>query len=100
LLTRFCPNSCPRSLQPLLLDKVHNRHDGGRLRQLDAQFLHDGPKVRQEVIECLLALPYIEDLKLAVFTKARVELHSAFRCAGLTEPIAPGSVAAQRSHFW
>jgi hypothetical protein len=53
-----------------LLDKIHNRHDGGRLRQLDAQLLHDRPEVRQELIERLLALPGIEDLELAVFTKA------------------------------
>ena len=30
---------------------------GGQLRQLDAQFLHDWPEVRQELIERLLALP-------------------------------------------
>jgi hypothetical protein len=54
--------SSPRALQPLLLDKVHNRHDRGRLRQLDAELLHDRPEVRQELIESLLALPDIEDL--------------------------------------
>ena len=37
--------SSPRGLQPLLLDKVHNRHDRGRLRQLDAELLHDRPEV-------------------------------------------------------
>ena len=35
--------SSPRGLQPLLLDKVHNRHDRRRLRQLDAELLHDRP---------------------------------------------------------
>ena len=62
--------SSPRGLQPLLLDKVHNRHDRGRLRQLDAELLHDRPEVRQELIERLLALPDIEDLELAVFAEA------------------------------
>src|SRR5580692_9555262 len=54
----------------LLLDKVHNRHDGGRARQLDAEFLHDRSEVRQELIERILAVPDIEDLKLAFFTEA------------------------------
>jgi len=43
-----------------LLDKVHNRHDRGRLRQLDAELRHDRPEVRQELIERLLALPDID----------------------------------------
>jgi hypothetical protein len=62
--------SSPRELQPLLLDKVHNRHDRGRLRQLNAQPLHDWPEIRQELIERLLALSDIEDLKLAIFAEA------------------------------
>ena len=45
-------------------------HDGGWLSQLDAQLLHDRPEVRQELIERLLALPDIEDLKLAIFSEA------------------------------
>jgi hypothetical protein len=53
-----------------LLDKIHNRHDGGRLRQLDAQLLHDRSEVFKELIERLLTLPDIEDLELAIFTKA------------------------------
>src|ERR1700758_3097691 len=81
--------SSPRGLQPLLLDKVHNRHDRGRLRQLDAQLLHDRTEVRQELIERLLALPDIENLKLAIFTEACVEFHSALRGPGLTEKGAP-----------
>src|SRR5260221_10874497 len=64
-------------LQLLLLDKVHNRHDDGRLRQLDAQLRHHRPEMCQELIERLLALPDIEDLQLAIFTEAGVELHRA-----------------------
>ena len=55
---------------PLLQDKVHNRHDRGRLRQLDAKFLHNRPEVLQELIERPLALPDIEDLKVSIFTEA------------------------------
>ena len=55
-----------RNLQPPLLDKVDDRHDDGRLRQLDAQLFHDRPEVRLELIERLRALPDTEDLKLAI----------------------------------
>jgi hypothetical protein len=78
-----------RGLQPLLLNKIHHRHDGGGLRQLDAQLLHDRPEVRQELVERFLALPHVEDLKLAVFTEACMELHRAFRSPGLTKTVAP-----------
>ena len=59
------------NLQSLLLDKIHNRHDGGRLRQLDAQLGHDRPHEGQEVVEGLPALPDIEDLKLAPASRRR-----------------------------
>lgn len=51
---------------PLLLDQVHDRHDGWRLRQLDTQLPHDRSQESQELIEVLLARPDVEDLKLAV----------------------------------
>jgi hypothetical protein len=53
-----------------LLDKVHDRPDRWRLRQLDAEFLHDRSEVRQELIERLVALPDVEDLELAIFAEA------------------------------
>src|SRR4051794_37517442 len=72
----------------LLLYEVDNGHDRGRLRQLDAQFTHDRTEVFQELIERFLILPDVEDLKLPVFSEARVELHGAFRCPGLTQSVA------------
>jgi hypothetical protein len=42
-----------------------------------------GPRVLQELVESLLAVPDIEQLKLTVFAEARVKLHRAFRCASL-----------------
>jgi hypothetical protein len=38
----------------LLLHEIHNRHDDGRLRQLDRQFVHDWLEVPQELIERFL----------------------------------------------
>jgi hypothetical protein len=38
----------------LLLHEIHNRHDDGRLRQLDPQFVHDWLEVPQELIERFL----------------------------------------------
>src|SRR5260221_13213633 len=73
----------------LLLDEVHDRHDGRRLGQLDAQFLHDRPEVRQEFVERLLAVPHIKDLKLAVLTDAAVQPHRAVRRPVLSEALAP-----------
>jgi hypothetical protein len=58
-----------RERQPLLLNQVHNRHDSGRLRQLNTKLLHDRSEVLQEVVERLLAFPHIEDLKLPIFTE-------------------------------
>jgi hypothetical protein len=52
-----------------LLLEIHNRHDDGRLRQLDPQFLHDWLEVRQELIERFLVVPNIEYLKLPIFTE-------------------------------
>jgi DNA-binding PadR family transcriptional regulator len=57
-------------LQPLLLDKVHNRHDRGRPLQLDAELPHDRTEVRQELVERLLALPDVEHLKPAILAEA------------------------------
>ena len=47
----------------LLLHQVHDRHDGGRLSQLDAEFFEDRPEKRQELVECFLALPDVEHLR-------------------------------------
>ena len=69
-LVRACFDVGTLSCRRLLLDQVDDGHDRGRLRQFDAQLLHDRPEVRQELVERLLALPDIEDLKLAIFTEA------------------------------
>ena len=67
-----CPDHQKMRSMGLLLGvllEVHERHDGGRLRQLDAQLRHDRSQVGQELVESLLALPDIEDLKLAILTE-------------------------------
>jgi hypothetical protein len=56
--------------EPLLLDQVHDGHDCGGLRQLNAQLTHHRAKMREELIESLLTLPHVEDLKLAILTEA------------------------------
>jgi len=76
----------------LLLDEIHDRHYGGWLRQLDAELFHNWPEVRQELIKGFLTFPDVEDLKLAIFTEAGVELHRALRCTGLAETVATLSV--------
>ena len=56
--------------QALMLDEVHDRHDEGGCASSMPSSCHDRSEVRQELIERLLALPDIEDLKLAILTEA------------------------------